>query len=85
MVLRYLFDGEEISISYHHGNSAKGSRLDLGRWHRWRSGWSRPLSRPLDLMIVNKFGKQEAVGLGLLKPTAGAIGLGIPMLAGSFG
>jgi len=45
-------------------------------------GKHRALSRPLDLVIANKFGKQEAVGSGLLKPTADAIGLGIPTLAG---
>ena len=30
MVLRELCAGEEISISYDHGNGAKGCRLDLG-------------------------------------------------------
>jgi uncharacterized protein DUF2478 len=82
MVPRQLCAGEEISISYDHGNGAKGCRLDLGALAQRRAGWGRPPSRPLDLMIVNKFGKQEAVGRGLLKPTADAIGPGIPMLAG---
>ncbi|WGD55214.1 DUF2478 domain-containing protein [Bradyrhizobium sp. CB1650] len=55
MVLRDQCAGEEISISYRNG--AKGCRLDLGALAQRRAGWSRPLSRPLDLMIVSKFGK----------------------------
>lgn len=47
-------------------------------WPKWR----RSLSVVADLVILNKFGKQEAEGRGFREALAGAVAEGIPVLVG---
>ncbi|NVN85309.1 MAG: DUF2478 domain-containing protein [Rhodopseudomonas sp.] len=82
MILHDLWSGEEISISSDRGAQARGCKLDLGALAQAAVWMERALDGPLDLMVLNKFGKQEAAGRGLLQPLAEAIGRGIPTIAG---
>ncbi|MDF3813326.1 MULTISPECIES: DUF2478 domain-containing protein [Rhodopseudomonas] len=82
MILHDLFSGDQISISADRGAQARGCKLDLDALAQAAVWMERALDGPLDLMVLNKFGKQEAAGRGLLQPVAEAISRGIPTVAG---
>jgi len=65
-----LFTGEEILISVDRGNDARGCRLDPAAFARITVWGQRALDEGLDLLVVNKFGKEEASGRGL-RPVIG--------------
>lgn len=80
MRLKVLCDaGDEIVISQDLGEHATGCRLDPGALetaaHR-----AVLAMEGADLVIVNKFGKQEAFGRGMRSVIAAAIERGLPVL-----
>lgn len=81
MDLRLLPDGPTVRISVDRGAEARGCRLDaevLEQSVLW-------LSRNLDgaeMLVINKFGKQEATGRGLAPIIAEALSRGLPVLVG---
>lgn len=81
MDLRVLPDGPVLRISEDRGNGARGCRLDAGVLEAAVLGVSAALPQA-DLLLVNKFGKQEAEGRGLAPLIAEALSRGIPVLAG---
>ena len=82
MYLRDLSSGEEILISFDRGNEARGCRLDPAAFTRVSAWGERALAEGVDLLILNKFGKQEAQGRGLRPLIAEALIAGIPVMLG---
>lgn len=85
MYLRDLLSGEEILISADRGNEARGCRLDPAAFARVGLWGERALAEHVDLLIVNKFGKEEAQGRGLRPLIAEAMIAGTPVLIGVSG
>ena len=81
MDVRVLPDGPVIRISQSLGPEARGCRLDPGALETAIAACERRLDQA-DLLIVNKFGKQEALGRGFRGLIAEAMGMGIPVLVG---
>ncbi|MBU6445372.1 MAG: DUF2478 domain-containing protein [Alphaproteobacteria bacterium] len=82
MYLRDLLSGEEILISLDRGNEARGCRLDPDAFARVSLWGEQALSAGVDLLVVNKFGKEEAQGRGLRPLIAEALIAGIPVMLG---
>ena len=80
MDLRLLHDGAVIRISQALGPEARGCRLDTGALEEAAFAVSRALEGGPDLLIANKFGKQEGLGRGLRTVVAAAIEAGVPVL-----
>ena len=80
MYLRDLLCGEEILISLDRGNEARGCRLDPDAFARVSLWGERALAAGVDLLVVNKFGKEEALGRGLRPLIAEALIAGIPVV-----
>lgn len=76
-----LPDGPVLRISEDRGDLARGCRLDAGVLEEAVAGVARSLPGS-DLLIVNKFGKQEAEGRGMAPLIAEALEQGIPVLLG---
>jgi len=81
MDLRVLPDGPAYRISQQLGSAARGCRLDTGTMETIAAEVEARLSGA-DLLIVNKFGKQEAQGRGLCPVILRAMESGIPALIG---
>jgi len=81
MDLRVLPDGPSFRISQPLGPSARGCRLD-GSVIETISFSVEAHLLGADLLIVNKFGKQEAQGRGLCPAISIAMEMGIPTLVG---
>ena len=81
MDILVLPDGPVLRISEDRGDLARGCRLDAGALEEAVLGVTRALPGA-DLLIVNKFGKQEAEGRGLAPVIADALERGIPVLLG---
>ncbi len=82
MDVRVLPDGPVIRISQSLGTGAKGCRLDPQALEMAVGQVAASLTRPIDALIVNKFGKHEAEGRGFRPVIAEALDLGIPVLVG---
>ncbi|MDE3116296.1 MAG: DUF2478 domain-containing protein [Pseudomonadota bacterium] len=82
MYLRDLMSGEEILISLDRGNEARGCRLDADAFARVEVWGERALAAGVDLLVINKFGKEEAQGRGLRPLIAEALLSGIPVMLG---
>lgn len=82
MDLADLLSGEQIRISYDRGNEAKGCRLDPAAFAQADVWVKNALGAGVDLLIINKFGKQEAQGRGLRSAIADALLSNIPVLIG---
>lgn len=81
MDLRLLPDGPSVRISVDRGPEAKGCRLDAGVLEQ-SVFW---VSQNLDgaqMLVVNKFGKQEAEGKGFAPLIAEALERELPVLVG---
>lgn len=76
-----LPDGPVLRISEDRGDLARGCRLDAGVLEDAVLGVTRALPRA-EMLIVNKFGKQEAEGRGMAPLIAEALGSGLPVLLG---
>lgn len=81
MDLRVLPDGPVLRISQDLGQGARGCRLDAGVLEQAVAEVSARLAGA-ELLVINKFGKQEAAGRGLVPVIADALERGIPVLAG---
>ena len=80
MYLRNLLSGEKIMISLDRGNEARGCRLDSDAFARVGIWGEQALAADIDLLVVNKFGKEEAQGRGLRLLIAEALVAGIPVV-----
>ncbi|KGJ05643.1 Protein of unknown function [Paracoccus halophilus] len=81
MDLRILGDaGPAIRISQSLGRGAQGCRLDSGALQQAVARAEAVLRGGADLVIVNKFGKQECFGRGFRDFIAEALARGIPVL-----
>lgn len=81
MDLRILPDGPVVRISEDRGSLARGCILDSGALEQT----VHEVERRLDgahLLIINKFGKRESEGKGLVPVIALALERGIPVLVG---
>jgi nucleoside-triphosphatase THEP1 len=81
MDLRVLPDGPIVRISEDRGSLARGCILDSGALEQTVFEVERRLAKA-DLLIINKFGKRESEGKGLVPVIAEAVGRGTPVLVG---
>lgn len=81
MDVRVLPDGPVLRISQDLGPGARGCRLDGGALEVAAEAVARRLDGAA-LLVVNKFGKQEAQGRGLVPVIAEAAMRGLPVLVG---
>lgn len=81
MDVRVLPDGPIIRISQSLGPEARGCRLDPGALETAIAACEVQLETA-DLLIVNKFGKQEALGRGFRTLIAEAMSREVPVLVG---
>lgn len=82
MRLTDLLSGETALISHDQGDGSSGCRLDLAALARAALWVERAVAAGVDLVIVNKFGKQEARGHGLRSVIAEALLSDIPVVFG---
>ncbi|MFN3575971.1 MAG: DUF2478 domain-containing protein [Tabrizicola sp.] len=81
MDLRILPDGPVVRISEDRGDLARGCTLDSGALEQSVAEVQQRLPGA-DILVVNKFGKREAEGKGLVPVIGDAVELGIPVLVG---
>lgn len=81
MDIRVLPDGPSRRISQPLGSQSRGCRLDTGVIETLSVAVEARLTGA-DLLVVNKFGKQEGSGRGLCQAIAMAVEAGIPVLVG---
>jgi len=82
MYVKDLLGGDEIRISLDRGNEARGCRLDPDAFARIDAWVERAVLERVDLLIINKFGKEEAHGRGLRPVIAEALIADIPVVIG---
>lgn len=75
-----LMTGREISICQPLGSGAMACKLDAGGLAEAAVAVARAISAEVDLLVINKFSKQEASGKGLRAEFAEAIIAGVPLL-----
>lgn len=80
--LRDIEDGRSVLITQILGVEAKGCRLDPQRLAEASVGLLDSLDGGIDLLVLNRFGKDEAEGRGFRTVIEKALGLGIPVLFG---
>lgn len=80
MTLEILGQGNEIRISQRLGAGARGCRLDPAGLEQTVGLVEATLSAPRDLLIINKFGKQEIDGRGFRPVIARALSQDVPVL-----
>ncbi|MBZ4690601.1 MAG: hypothetical protein JG765_1852 [Cereibacter sp.] len=81
MDLRVLPDGPVVRISEDRGGQARGCILDSGALEQTVFEVERRMSGA-ELLIINKFGKREAEGKGLVTVIAAALAQNLPVLVG---
>jgi len=77
-----LPEGPVLRISQTLGRESRGCRLDPSALEAAVSHVAASLGGPVDLLILNKFGKHEAEGRGFRPLIADAALRGIPVLTG---
>lgn len=82
MIVEDLSSGNRVLISQDRGNMARGCRLDHGALAAVTLAVEQSLLGDVDILIVNKFGKEEVEGRGLRDAVALAVERGIPVLIG---
>jgi nucleoside-triphosphatase THEP1 len=80
MMLEDLASGVRFAISEDRGAGATGCRLDASGLVAAGGAMAAALSDAADLVIVNKFGRQEMLGQGLRQEIAAALLAGLPLL-----
>ncbi len=80
MDLRVLGHGARVRISQRLGALSQGCRLDPDGVERAAGLSAGVLAGGADLLIVNKFGKQEAEGGGFRQLIGQALAAGVPVL-----
>lgn len=81
MDLRLLPNGPVVRISVDRGPEARGCRLDAGALEQ-SVLWVEGALERAEVLVVNKFGKQESEGKGLAGAIATALELGRPVIVG---
>jgi nucleoside-triphosphatase THEP1 len=82
MYVKDLLGGDEVKISLDRGNEARGCRLDPDAFARIDAWVERAVLERVDLLIINKFGKEEVHGRGLRPVIAEALIAEIPLVIG---
>ncbi len=82
MRLEELTTGRVVSISQQLGPQSRGCRLNDMALEQIVALVEASLEDGLDILILNKFGRQEAEGKGLRTALAHAVAAGIPVLVG---
>ena len=82
MFVKDLLGGDEVKISLDRGSEAKGCRLDPNAFARLDAWIERAVLERVDLLIINKFGREEAHGRGLRPVIAEALIAEIPLVIG---
>ena len=82
MYVKDLLGGEEIKISLDRGNEARGCRFDPDAFARIDAWVERAVLERVDLLIIDKFGREEAHGRGLRPGIAEALIAEIPLMIG---
>jgi hypothetical protein len=82
VALEELTTGRRTDLYEDRGPGARGCRLDLAALAEVNAQVARSLDTAPELLILNKFGKVEAEGRGLLDLIAIAIDRGIPVVIG---
>jgi nucleoside-triphosphatase THEP1 len=82
MRLEELTTGRVVSISQQLGPQSRGCRLNDVALEQIVALVEASLADGLDILILNKFGRQEAEGKGLRTAVAHAVAAGIPVLVG---
>jgi hypothetical protein len=82
MYVKELLGGDEVKISLDRGNESRGCRLDPDAFARIDAWVERAVLERVDLLIINKFGREEARGGGLRRVTAEALIAEIPLMIG---
>jgi len=80
MIVRDLATGDQLKISEDRGPNARGCRLDPRMLEALVGSASVALDSGVDAVIINKFGKQEALGAGFRDVIARASADGVPTL-----
>ncbi len=80
MVLEDLATGARIPISAPRGAEASGCVLDASGLAAAGGAMLAALETEIDLMLVNKFGRQEMLGQGLRQEVAASLAAGVPVL-----
>jgi molybdate transport system ATP-binding protein len=75
-----LLTGREVSICRPLGSGAMACKLDPGGLAEAALAVTRAITADVELIVINKFSKQEAAGHGLRSEFAEAILAGIPVL-----
>lgn len=78
--LEELSSGAKFHIYEDRGKDARGCKLDTSIFADVASHAAQGLQSQPDLVLINKFGKEEAEGRGLLDILSGAVSDGIPLL-----
>ncbi|CCD93402.1 conserved hypothetical protein [Bradyrhizobium sp. ORS 375] len=80
MMLRSLGDNSMFSISQDLGPGSQACHLDPEGLALACAAVQRSISRGADVVILSKFGKQEAAGSGLADAFGAAISAGLPII-----
>lgn len=82
VALEELTTGVQTDLFEDRGPGARGCRLDVAALAEVNAQVARSLDTARELLILNKFGKVEAEGRGLLDLIAVAVDRGIPVVIG---
>lgn len=82
MALEDLATGTRIGLSEDRGAAARGCRIDQSGLAHAAVLASTALEGPIDLLVINKFGKIESEGGGLRDVIAEAVSRGVPAVVG---
>ena len=82
IMLEDLATGRIIKTSQDRGPLARGCRLDSGALEETVGLAASSLDAEIDLVIINRFGKQEAEGHGFRPMIEQAVLLGVPVIVG---
>jgi hypothetical protein len=80
--VKHLLGGDEIKISLDRGNEARGRGFDPDAFALIDAWIERAVLERADLLIINKFDREEAHGRGLRPPIADALIACIPPVIG---
>jgi hypothetical protein len=75
-----LHSGENLQLIQERGKEARGCKLDVARLLDAGMRVAAAMDHGADILIINRFGKQEQDGKGLLFLIEKAMTLGIPVL-----
>jgi hypothetical protein len=76
----FLHDGEKLNLAQDFDPDAKGCHLDVDRLHSAGLRIASALEAGADIVIVNRFGKRERDGKGLIYLIERAIDAGLPVV-----